>query len=120
VWCRWWRGVCVLGNDEIALNRCMQPPRPWRQDTLAFLVDESGTEGRQQRGAEGPMRGHVCSRVGGCEGDGLSGIVGARSVFIKRTRFRFQAGADERECALCRFGTQTRGPRKVLLAWPTP
>jgi hypothetical protein len=60
------------------------------------------------------MRGRVCSRVGGCEGDGLSGIVGARSVFIKRTRFRFQAGADEGERALFRFGTRTRYPRRYF------
>jgi hypothetical protein len=93
VWCRWWRGVCVLRNDEIALNRCMQPPRPWRQDTLAFLVDESGTEGRQQRGAEGPMRGHVCSRVGGCEGDGLSGIVGAKICLYKKDTVSISGGS---------------------------
>jgi len=36
------------GGGEIALSSCMQPPCPWRQDTLAFLVDESGREGRQQ------------------------------------------------------------------------
>jgi hypothetical protein len=34
--------VRIGGVGEIALNRCMQPPRPWRQDTLAFFVDESG------------------------------------------------------------------------------
>jgi hypothetical protein len=84
-----------IGEDEIALNRCMQPPRPWRQDTLAFLVDESGLMERQQRGAECPMRGHVCSRVGGCRGDGVGRNCGKEICLYKRTRFQFQVGADE-------------------------
>ncbi len=33
--------VFVLGTDEIALNRCTQPTRPWRQDTLALWADDS-------------------------------------------------------------------------------
>jgi hypothetical protein len=83
-------GNVRIGEDEIALNRCMQPPRPWRQDTLAFLVDESGLMRRQQRGAECPMRGHVCSRVVVEEEMEMVGIVGRRSVFIKGHGFNFR------------------------------
>jgi hypothetical protein len=34
-------GYAYWGKVRFALNRCMQPTRPWRQDTLAFCVDDS-------------------------------------------------------------------------------